>query len=216
MEIKIVLFDFDYTLADSSKGVFDCVNYALEKMGFGKSPFTDVCKTIGMSLPLTFSSLTNGNDEKEIEIFKNLFIERADQVMSEKTQLFEFVPEVLNKLKSQGLTLGIVSTKFRYRIESILARENLSNYFDIIVGGEDVNSHKPDPEGLNLAMSELSTSPEDCLYVGDSCVDGELSVLGNVKFVGVCTGTTKSEEFESFNPLFVCDSLKQLPDQLYQ
>ena len=215
MNIDTILFDFDYTLADSSKGVFDCVNYALGKMGYAKSVFTEVCKTIGMSLPLTFSFLTNQNNEKETEIFRKLFIERADQVMSDYTQLFDFVPVTLNKLKSHDLTLGIVSTKFRYRIEGILGRENLLDYFTIIVGGEDVRSHKPDPEGLKLAMLELSASPENCLYVGDSSVDGELSLKGNVKFAGVCTGTTKAEEFKKYNPLFICDSVKQLPGQLF-
>ena len=214
MKIKAILFDFDYTLADSSKGVFECVNYALEKMGFPKSQYLRVCKTIGMSLPLTYAYLTDRDDEKEIETFKNLFVEKADQVMSDNAEIFEFVPQTLKKLKSHGLTLGIVSTKFRYRIESILNRENLIGYFNVIIGGEDVNSHKPDPEGLKMALGKLTISSENCVYVGDSCVDGELSVQGNVHFVAVCTGTTKPEEFKKFDPLFVCDSLKQIPDRL--
>ncbi|MBN1997590.1 HAD-IA family hydrolase [candidate division KSB1 bacterium] len=214
MKIKTILFDFDYTLADSSRGVFECVNYALERMGLPKFSYADVCKTIGLSLPNTYFYLTHRDNEDEIKKFKNLFIERADQVMVENTRIFDVVPQTLKKLKAFDITLGIVSTKFRHRIKSILKRENLLDYFHVIVGGEDVVSHKPDPEGLLLALSKLAVLPENCIFVGDSRVDGELSVRGKIKFVGVCTGTTKREEFNHYFPLFVCDTIEQLPDYL--
>ena len=216
MKIETILFDFDYTLADSSHGVFDSVNYALESMGFNKSSYTDVCKTIGLSLTNTYFSLTNREDDEEVKTFSRLFIERANQVMADNTKIFDFVPQALSIFKSNKLRLGIVSTKFRYRIESILERDNLIEFFDIIVGGEDVELQKPDPEGLNLALSKLSVSSENCLYVGDSCVDGELSIQGNVKFVGVCTGTTKHDDLLGFNTFSVCETLEQVPDLLFK
>lgn len=214
MPIQAILFDFDYTLADSSQGVFYCVNYALESMGFNKSSYPEVCKTIGLSLPHIFSFLTNRDDANEVKMFSQLFVERANQVMAEYTKIFDFVPHALAQFRANALKLGIVSTKFRYRIESILERDKIANYFDVIVGGEDVKLQKPDPEGLNMALSKLSVAPDNCLYVGDSCVDGELSVRGNVKFVGVCTGATKPDDFLSFNALLICETLGQLPDLL--
>lgn len=214
MSIKTILFDFDYTLADSSKGVFECVNYALNRMSFPEQSFTDICRTIGLSLAKTYSSLTNRDDPKEVEAFKDLFVERADQVMAELTNIYDSVPQTIPELKSRGISLGIVSTKFRYRISGILKREKLLRYFDVIIGGEDVGSHKPDPEGLMMALSELSTSPLNCLYVGDSLVDGELTKRANVKFAAVCSGTTKYSEFLKYNPYIICDSVKQLPELL--
>lgn len=216
MKIETILFDFDYTLADSSQGAFKSVNYALEGMGFSNSPYTDVCKTIGLSLTDTYSFLTNREDGEEAKIFTKLFIERADQVMVDNTKIFDFVPQALSRFKSEKLRLGIVSTKFRYRIESILKRDDLIKFFDVIVGGEDVESQKPDPEGINLALSKLSVSSNNCLYVGDSRVDGELSIQGNVKFVGVCTGTTKYDDLLGFNTFSVCETLEQLPDLLFK
>jgi phosphoglycolate phosphatase len=76
MLFKTVLFDFDYTLADSSEGASECVNYALKKMSLPVQSFSTICKTIGLSLSDTFFTLTNNNDPNNFEIFKGLFIER--------------------------------------------------------------------------------------------------------------------------------------------
>lgn len=165
-------------------------------------------------MPHTYSFLTNREDADEAEMFSKFFVERANQVMAENTKIFDFVPQALIRFRANDLKLGIVSTKFRYRIASILAREKLTEFFDIIIGGEDVNAQKPNPEGLNLALSKLSILPDNCLYVGDSSVDGELSVRGNVRFVGVCTGTTKQNDFLNYNALFVCETVEQIPDLL--
>jgi phosphoglycolate phosphatase-like HAD superfamily hydrolase len=49
-KMKTILFDFDYTLADSSKGAFVCINYALSAMGESKRNWKECCDTIGLSL----------------------------------------------------------------------------------------------------------------------------------------------------------------------
>ena len=52
------------------------------------------------------------------------------------------------RLREQGLAVAIVSSKFRYRIEAILALNELQSLVDVLIGGEDVQRHKPDPEAL--------------------------------------------------------------------
>ena len=71
------------------------------------------------------------------------FQEKADEVMNDFTHVFKEVPEIMSLLKEQGFSPGIVSGKFRYRIESFLEREKLLDFFKVIVGGEDVVKHKP-------------------------------------------------------------------------
>jgi phosphoglycolate phosphatase len=119
---------------------------------------------------------------------------------------------MLDNLKSHGMMLGIVSTKFRYRILDILKRDNLTDYFDIIIGGEDVINHKPDPEGLLKAISGLSVSKTECLYAGDSGADGEAAIRGDVKFAAVGSGVTKLNDLKKYNPVLICKSVTQLPD----
>ena len=132
--ISTIFFDFDYTLADSSRGAAECINFALTNLGFPAVTYKEACQTIGLSLPDTFTRLVGNSSALQYNEFIRLFSKRADQVMADSTTLFESVPETIAILKKQGFTLGIVSTKFHYRIETILNRERLLHAFDIIVG----------------------------------------------------------------------------------
>lgn len=212
--MKTILFDFDYTLADSSKGVFECINYALSAMGESKRNWEECCNTIGLSLKLTYNKLTGKADlEKESEFYR-LFVERADQIMADSTELYEGVPEMLLELRKREFILGILSTKFRYRIHQILSRYNLTDSFSAIVGGEDVEHPKPHSEGLGLLLSIIGSTSRESILVGDSLTDAETAHRGDLPFIAVLTGQTDHSEFCNFNPLAVLGSVVELPDAL--
>ena len=78
----------------------------------------------------------------------------------------------------------------------MLRRERLLDAFEVVVGGEDVSAHKPDPEGLLRAIDEVAASPDKTLYVGDSVTDAQTAERANVSFVAVLSGVTLREEFE--------------------
>jgi phosphoglycolate phosphatase len=207
----IVLFDFDYTLADSSQGVVDCVTFALRQLNLPNVSDASIHRTIGLSLFDTLYVLTGQKSREQSEKFAQLFVQRADHVMAKRTVLFRTVPSTLEVLRNHGIRLGIVSTKFRYRIESILQRENVLRAFDIIIGGEDVHVHKPDPRGLLTAMRELGGSPSNTLYVGDSVTDAETAKRAGIPFVAVLSGVTLKEDFDQYEVCGVLDCLSELP-----
>ena len=128
---RTILFDFDYTLADSSQGVFDCANFALREMSLPEKSFDEISKTIGLSLPKTFLRLSGISEKSAANTFARKFVERADQVMTKKTRLFEGTKSVTKVLRNRDIKTGIVSTKFRYRIIEILARQACLDYFDV-------------------------------------------------------------------------------------
>jgi phosphoglycolate phosphatase len=131
--------------------------------------------------------------------------------MANLTVLYESVPSMVEALRERGLTLGIVSTKFRYRIEQILRRETLLQYFQVVIGGEDVEEHKPHPEGLFKAVERLQCSPASIVYVGDSVADAELAKRAAVPLVVVLSGVTPREHFDSYHAIGIIESLWELP-----
>ncbi|HLW10308.1 MAG TPA: HAD hydrolase-like protein, partial [Fermentimonas sp.] len=141
------IFDFDYTLADSSRGIVYCFNQVLEKHGFNDISDEMIKRTIGMTLQNSFKVLTGENDSDKISIYVKEYVKTADGCMTDNTVLFPETAEVLETLKENGVKLGIVSTKYRYRIKEVLDREFEGDLIDVIVGGEDVTTHKPSPEG---------------------------------------------------------------------
>lgn len=209
-----IIFDFDYTLADSSKGVWQSINYALKQLCFEEVMEEKTNLTIGLSLEETFWSLVGKQDEEITNKFCVLFVEKADKVMADLTRIFPDVLEAIPKISGLGYKLGIVSTKFRYRIHSILSREKLLKYFDIIVGGEDVTKQKPNPEGIEKAINVLETSPDKVLYIGDSLTDEKTA--GNVKvdFCAILTGVTEKQHFNDKKVIKYFYSMKELYEGL--
>ena len=209
---KAVLFDFDYTLADSSRGVVECINYALSGMGLSQVSAEKIRRTIGLSLPNILTKLAGMEHAERSYEFSRLFVERADEVMADLTRVFDDVPKVIEHLKAEGLALGIVSTKFRYRIEEVLRRVDLLEPFDVIVGGEDVSSHKPDPESLLKAIKKMKSSMSTSIYVGDSVTDAETAKRAEVPFIAVLSGVTPRDSFECYSVFGIIENLREIMD----
>jgi phosphoglycolate phosphatase len=208
--LRAVVFDFDYTLADSSAGTMECINFALTNLGLPAVSPARAYETIGLSLSETFYVLAGITDEALASHFARFFVQRADMVMEPLTHLYDSVPQTVGALRQRGIPLAIVSTKFRYRIEQILKRHGLSGQFDVIVGGEDVTDHKPDPSGLLLALACLGVRPDEAIYIGDHVVDAEAARRAGVPFVAVLSGTCRKEDFADHPVCCFADSVGDL------
>ena len=196
--MNIVVFDFDYTLGDSTGGIVQSINYALDRLGHTANDTDAIKKTIGLSLKKAYVELTGNGDPERAEQFANYFKEKADEVMLENTVLYPGVVQMLSKLKENGYKTAIVTTKFRYRIEQILNKYNAGHLINVIVGAEDVKVEKPDPEGLLWVIKSFGAEKADVLYVGDSVVDAKTAERAGAAFAAVLTGTTSRKEFETY------------------
>ena len=215
-QLQAVIFDFDLTLADSTKAAAACIAYALESLGFEEVPEGSVRKTIGLSLEATLENLT-GNTDPEIQTqFKDLFVQHADLVMVGQTEFLEGAHTALLALRDLGLRLAVVSTKYRYRIEAILDRLEGEDLFDVVIGGEDVRAHKPDPEGLRLALQKLEVGAAESIYVGDHVVDAQAAMKVPISFVPVLTGATDRGAFLALPHLKILGSVSELPSFISQ
>lgn len=212
--IKAVLFDFDYTLADSSRGVIQCAQGALSAMGYAVPEEEAIAATIGHPLAGTFEILTGESDEGVIAEFRRLFVARADELMVAQTRLYPDTIESLRRLYQKGFALGIVSTKYTFRIRHTLEPYELLPLFSVIMGGDGVSRVKPDPEGLHLAMAELGMEPDEVLFVGDSLIDWQAATAAEVAFVPVLNGVTSRQSFADKEVAWIASSLTELAERL--
>jgi phosphoglycolate phosphatase len=207
---RAVLFDFDLTLADSTRGAIECISYALTRMGLPHAEDQAIKATIGLSLPATLARLTGLTDPLLAKSFTAHFVECADLRMVDLTAIFPDASRAIHELRMAGIRTGIVSTKYRYRIEAILARDGLTDGFDAIVGGEDVVRHKPDPEGLHQALTQIGLSGQDAIYVGDHPVDAMAASAAGIPFVAVLTGNAVRDDFDQWSNGRFIESLPEL------
>lgn len=195
---RAVLFDFDFTLADSSRGVVVCMNHALARLGVPAAPADAIRRTIGLDLTTALGVLAGEEWKARAGEFFEHFTRKADEVMVPSTFFLTGAERVLRTLHGAGLPLGVVSTKHRHRVEEALARDGLLAFVDVVVGSDDVPRPKPAPDGLIKAAGTLGIATADCVYVGDSEVDARAAQTAGMEFIAVLSGTTPAEAFARY------------------
>ncbi len=199
-DARAVFFDFDFTLADSSTGVVVCMNHALSCLGLPPAPEDAIRRTIGLDL-ITVLGILAGEDWKPRgEEFLGHFTRKADEVMVASTVFLPGAARMLGTLHGAGYRLGVVSTKYRRRVEEALERDGLLGFVGVVVGSDDVHRPKPAPDGLLRAAGALGLATADCVFVGDSEVDARAARDADMDFVAVLTGTTPAEKFAGYAP----------------
>lgn len=212
MSYTTYLFDFDYTLADSSRGIVTCFRIVLNRHHYTDITDEAIKRTIGKTLEESFSILSGVTDPEQLTTFRNEYKLEADVHMNVNTRLFPDTLSTLKELKKRGARIGIISTKYRFRILSFLEDYLPEDFLDIIVGGEDVTAPKPSPGGVLFALEHLGSTPQETLYIGDSTVDAETAQNAGVDFAGVLNGMTTAEELREYPHRIIMNTLSELVD----
>jgi len=108
--------------------------------------------------------------------------------------LFEGTMDKLEQLKSEGLKLAIATTDSHRRTEESLRFLGITRFFDVIVGGDDVENPKPAPDMVLEACRQTGCAPSETVVVGDSLSDMKMGKNAKVKrCIGVLTGFTSKD-----------------------
>ncbi len=210
MNYKAIIFDYDFTLGDTTGGIIGSVRYALSEMGRPSCSEMEIRKTIGLSLTKTYETLTGDKSPENAKTFHDLFVEEADRIMTPSAKWLPHARETLLKLKENGVFLGICTTKFHRRITDIMKLTGDDDLIGVIVGGDDVSRQKPDPEGVLKAAAGCPAELSEILYVGDSLTDAEAAFRAGIDFAAVTTGETSAEQFEKFPYVKIMTDLREL------
>ena len=210
MNYSTVLFDFDYTLVDSSDGIVQSIYYSLNKKNMVFPSESEIRKTIGLTLEESFILLTGKKEKDFLEQLRQYFLESSKKIMISKVQVFEDTIFVLKWLKKNGMRVGVVSAKDHKTIEKIADQYGFLEYIDIIVGEDDVTQQKPESEQVVKAIDSLKVTRKSVLYVGDSLIDYQTACNAEVDFCAVTTGVTKADDFLEKNCVGIIPNLAQL------
>lgn len=163
--IKAVIFDIDGVLLDSFEANFKFIGDIIHKFGYPKPSKESYRELFHHTTKHVIKILTNRNEEgvNEISEFaKRREIPYPHDLLVERENLIETL-EILSK----SYILGVVTSRQKVNLFENPILKKFMNYFKIVVGFEDTEKHKPDPEPLLLAVQKLDLKPEECVYVGD-------------------------------------------------
>ncbi len=201
------LFDIDGTLIDLD-AVVKGVNKALEKNGYSKLPEEKIVKEmIGYPLVKTLPDLINVDEEEAKKISKDYTDYYLDH--HEESDPYPGVGKTLKKLREEGLKIGLVTTKKRSEALSTI-KTYPEIIYDVLIGGDDVENVKPDPEPIERACKELEVSVKEVLYIGDHKVDIETGENAGCDTVGVTTGVHGREELEEAGAGDIIDKIEEV------
>ena len=130
---KYILFDLDGTLTDSSKGIINCVKYAMDAAGVTIENDDDLFEFIGPPLTDGFMTILGMNRE-EAERATTKFRERYNVTGLFENEPYEGIKEVLETLSERGFVLAVATSKPEETAKRILEHFELAKYFDEIVG----------------------------------------------------------------------------------
>jgi pyrophosphatase PpaX len=117
----------------------------------------------------------------------------------------------LERLKADGRRLGVVTAKRRSTAELAFEHVPLGHLFETIVGGDETERHKPDPEPLLLAAERLGARTADIVYVGDSPFDIRAAKAAGMGSVAVTWGRIHDRSrLEREEPDAIVDTAKEL------
>ncbi|MCD8096098.1 MAG: HAD-IA family hydrolase [Ruminococcus sp.] len=210
MKYKACIFDFDLTLADSSKGILICFKHTLNRFGYKIPDDKTIYNTIGMTLVDALDLLSGIPNNPQREQMRVEYVKKADEEMVKNTLFYEGVIASLEKLQSQGIKVGICSSKFRYRIVDSFLVQAGKLPVDLIIGMEDIEKAKPDPQGLLKCIEAFEISRNEVLYVGDNIIDAKCAENANVNFGAVLTGSTTKDEFLKHPCVGIAENMPEL------
>src|SRR5687768_2206306 len=144
----------------------------------------------GQGLVAQMTQLAPDRVEELIEVYR-----AHNDPLHETLEAFAGMVDVLPRLRAEGRRLGVVTAKRHRTVALAFARVPwLEEQFDVVVGHDDTERHKPDPDPVLEALRQLDATPEDAAYVGDSPFDIQAAKGAGVFAIGVAWGGIHSDE----------------------
>jgi pyrophosphatase PpaX len=186
-----VLFDLDGTLIDSGPIILASMRHASLTV-LGREPDEELVRAAigGPGLVAQMRDLDPRRVDELVDAYR-----AHNEPLHAELEAFEDVLELLPRLRAEGRSLGIVTAKRVRTVELALDRfPALRDVMDVIVGAEDTERHKPDPDPLLEALRRLGAAPATAAYVGDSPFDVRAAKAAGVLAVAVGWGGIHPDE----------------------
>lgn len=209
MKYSFVIFDFDGTIADTRRGVFDSIEYALTSFGFEVPDETVLNSFLGPPLFESFQKLTSCDDETAEKLtakYRELY---TDNAMYRLT-LFDGVRKMLEEMKNAGVKTAIASSKPEKFFSKLLEHLGITQYFDVVCGASFGDIHNTKQAIIARAMSELHAEKDKTLMVGDRMFDIDGAKQNGIKSAGVVFGFDYTEELVTAGADFIVKNTKDL------
>jgi pyrophosphatase PpaX len=207
MRFENVLFDLDGTVVDSGAIILASMRYATQEVLGREYSDEELMQTVGgPGLEAQMHELAPEHVERLVDVYR-----AHNEPLHDELEACAGMEDVLVRLHAEGRRLGVVTAKRRSTVELAFANVPLGHLFEAIVGGDETERHKPDPEPLLLGAERLGADPTATAYVGDSPFDVRAAKAAGMFAVAVTWGRIHDRSrLEAEEPDAIVDTAEEL------
>lgn len=213
MNIKLVIFDFDGTIADTRKAIVIAKQETMKVLGLNVADEETCASTIGFSSKIGFRKIYPELSEQMLDLcvstYRKIFDEKKKTI---PPTLFPDVAEILALLKEKGILTTIASSRNNASLKEFLDKMNIAHFFPYMLGGEDTAFLKPNPEPVLKTLNDLSYKPEQTLVIGDMPMDVAMGRNAGTFTCGVTYGNSSRKQLLEAGADYVIDRIADLAD----
>ena len=210
-DIKLVIFDFDGTLADTKENIILTFQMTMKELGVEIKSRQECAATIGLTLEDAFKVLYPGMAaEKYIllrDTYRRIFKENRKILVP---GLFPEVMETLEELRRRGYLMSIASSRQSPSLQSFLEDMKIAHLFEYAVGGDNVEHPKPAPDAVLQILRHYNLSAEEAFVVGDMPFDINMATNAGVKSCGVTWGNADADQLKESGANYIIHKMSQL------
>ena len=205
---RLLVFDWDGTLADSTGIIAAAIQQACRDVGQPAPDDTAARFVIGLGLADALrhvAPLLPPEDYPRLsERYREHYLARDPEI-----PLFEGARELLDELDARGFLLAIATGKSRTGLARALAQQNLAHRF-VASRCADEGFPKPHPDMLLALMDRCGVAPVETLMIGDTTHDLALARNAGAPSLAVSYGAHRSDGFAEWSPLATVASIEEL------
>jgi phosphoglycolate phosphatase len=208
MNLKLIIFDLDGTLAETREDIASAVNYTRLRYKLDPLSLQTVSGYVGNGIKKlierSFPGFNSEEQLKALDIFKEYYAIH----LTDKTFLYPGVAEFLQN--NPDLDFAVLSNKSDEYTKEIVKQLKIESHFKIVLGANSTLPKKPEPDSIIYILKELNYSPHQAMIVGDTKFDILAGIAAGIETCAVTYGFRTREELSEQNPDYIIDSIDEL------
>ncbi len=198
--IQAVVFDCDGVLVDSEPLADEIWTRVLAGHGYEMtSDDGDVCR--GTSEATTYAHFAGRADVPPFDAFMAEIDAIRIPVYEERLVAFDDAVATVRSLAAQGVTMAVASSSRRGALKGKLELTDLDRYFDVIVGGDEVDHGKPAPDVYLETAARLGVEPAACLAFEDADLGAQSADAAGMRTVMILRDGSMSPRYASVSEI---------------
>lgn len=163
---KLVIFDLDGTLLNTIADLGAASNYALEQCGFPTHPISAYPLYVGSGIRKLLERVLpeSSRNAEQVETMRTYFMEYYGKHMTDATEPYPGITELLQQLTQRGIAIAVASNKYQSAVEYLIGHYFPGLPWAAVEGQKEGVPVKPDPSIVFEILAKCPVAKVDVLW----------------------------------------------------